>query len=417
MVASPTETIDAIKMAFLQNRLKIFVELVEGLAREQKHTLAADIYGDLLMAGVWDTIKMEVDRIRGQTVPSGPSDPYLILPRDPLRAVEFYKQAAGGNEDCEARDRARSKLAYLQKKGLAGFAKNSAVTYPSTKRLKTTLTEFLDKNAVSFKGGPFVPLPNVRPNIPDSKTFLFRRLALNMRNRCFLQMIIVELIATFGFVYSFWSNAALLFGFVTSGIFLPLLIFANINHYYGVLEGMPVCNCPVIVNAYELSVKHLPLDCRREGNPFETTPSYVRLSHFIKILFFWVYAIFAAVRVVLLIINLHGIMKWLGIMDAWDPKGVFFVSMPINFLVISLMLVFWDKKFAWPTFSGSEAGNQQTNLDDSRNSNNFLYLIISVLVSVLAEDRDCKNELDRVNNRVGLHLYVEELERENNQTL
>lgn len=83
-----------IKTSFYKGNFEECINLIKILAGEGGDAVASDIYGDILMSGEWDTRKMEVDLARGRLQPQptdSETDTYLILARDPLKAVQYYK--------------------------------------------------------------------------------------------------------------------------------------------------------------------------------------------------------------------------------------------------------------------------------------------------------------------------------------
>ena len=82
--------------ALVRKTPKQSVEIIKRFA-EEGNIFAANIYGDMLMEGVWDIKRMQVDLVRGNlqaASPNGIDDPYLLVARDPIKAVEFYRTAA-----------------------------------------------------------------------------------------------------------------------------------------------------------------------------------------------------------------------------------------------------------------------------------------------------------------------------------
>lgn len=165
------------------------------------NSAACEIYGDMLMEGVWNTYQMKVDGIANKLIGAYDfqgKDPYLLLPRDPVAAIDYYKKASGN------RDTARAKLAYCKKMGYAGLPKQNKID--SSVKITSEMKEFLDKNAKSATAvdkndleasDKFVPLPDRRPKVQDPATSMFRKMAEYWGYRSIYQFAILEIIIFF----------------------------------------------------------------------------------------------------------------------------------------------------------------------------------------------------------------------------
>jgi hypothetical protein len=397
-----------IKTSFYKGNFEECIDLIKILADEGGDAVAADIYGDILMSGVWDTRKMEVDLARGRLQPQptdSETDTYLILARDPLKAVQYYKQASDyfdQSENSTVKLLANAKLEYCRSKGLAGF-KESHISIP---KLKYSIARFLDTNAKSFNESSdlesthdFVPIPNARPHVENPFAKIFKRIGKRFRNRCIIQIALAQMIALLAYFYSYWSNAFLLSLSVFLSISAPLTIFAIIGHFKGYKKGLPICCCSKISNAYELSVKSLPVDCKPQRSPFETTPAYIRCSQTMKAIYFWLYILISVVRVLQIIINFQGGLSWLSKLADYDAKGVLFYTVPVNFLLISLFIVFWDKNF--------NLSNIESVFGEHEGSSALIYVLITLFVSILAHDQDCQRESEKLKEKSHLQILIE----------
>ena len=220
------------------------------------NSMACEIYGDMLMEGVWDTHKMTSDLITGnllESVEFPARDPYLILPRDPVSAVEYYLKAS------ENRDSARAKLEYCQKNGYAGLAKKEKLSFSA--KLTREMKAFLDKNAKSSSivdvesTGKFSPLPDFRPKINDPRTFMFREMAITWGTRSMYQFIGIAIIIfiTCAVIKPMGLSDpfnALFFGLFTFGI--PLIGHALFCIFYAERMCVPLCSCVHLQAAHKI---------------------------------------------------------------------------------------------------------------------------------------------------------------------
>jgi hypothetical protein len=394
-----------IKAAYYSGDLKETINLIKSRA-EEGNAAAADVYGDLLMTGVWDTRQMEIDLILRDRL--APNETYLLLPRDPLKAIEIYKLAAESatEESAAVKLDAQTKIDYCKSKGLAGFKKDKPSDNPKINR---NIAEFLDTNARNYRNSPdlesndFVALPDTRPDTKNPLKKMFKRMGLKFRNRCITQIVIAQIVALLAYFYSYWSNAVLLSLSVLVSISVPIGIFAYIAHYQGYKRGLPLCSCTKISNAYDLSIKSLPAECKPAKSPFETTQPYIRYTQAIKGLFFWIYVLVSLIRVIQILINFKGSLSWLSRLADSDPKGLLFFTVPVNYLILSLFIVFWDKGYlSFSNVSGLFGHHEE-------GSAALIYFLISVLVSILAHDKDCDKESERVKQKSHLENLIDKL--------
>ena len=416
MMDTPTpSSVIEIRTALVKKTPKQSVEIIKRFA-EEGNIFAANIYGDMLMEGVWDIKRMQVDLIRGDLQEAAPNDihdPYLLVARDPLKAVEFYRTAAYSGENCKPRQLARAKLAFCMTKGYAGFTpteeKNLENTFVKVD-VPHSIQKFLTENARNHSIIPasndtelansFVPHPNVRPKVVNPKTDVFKHIAARMRDRCLFQIIITQILSMMVFFYSFWRNSIFVMGCILATFTLPLALLAFLDHYSGYRHAMPICSCSKMVAAYKFATKDLPFDCKQDGDPFEKTPAYIRYSHTIKGIYFWFYAIASGIRAFLVLLGLYHNLTWLSGMDSRNPKVIFYITLPLNFLILSLLFVCMDKKITL-----SHIGQTR----DDTDSSNLLYFIIILVMSIISDDKDCELEYNRVTMKKGVDKFVDQL--------
>ena len=406
-----------IKTALIKKTPERSVEIIKKNA-EEGNIYAANIYGDMLIEGVWDIKKMQVDLIRGdlqspiaEDMSSSAIDPYLLVARNPLKAVEFYKVTANSKEDCATRNLARSKLAHCMIKGYAGFTATEQEHLEPIFRdieVPASIKTFLAANFKSTptlpsdfeSGNSFVPLPNVRPPVVNPITDVFTHMAARMRDKCLLQILISEVLSVLAFLYCYWRNATIVMGCILACFTLPLVVLTLLNHYRGYKCAVPICSCSKIVAAYQFAIKDLPSDCRPDGDPFEKTPAFIRYSHMIKGLYFWFYVIAAGFRVFLVLLSLYQNLNWLLALESSNPKLIFFIILPFNILVLSLLFVLMEKNISF-----SHIGQTR----DCTDSSNWAYFIIVLILSVISDDKDCELEYKRVTDKKGLDKFIDQL--------
>ena len=254
-------------------------------------------FAKMLFTGVWDKEQMKVDTLCDclQPIPFDPRlDPYLILPRDPIRAVQILKNVV------ELPDpdltffinQARDLLVFCQVNGLAGFPAG-LVTYPNAQRLPKADEDMLIANARSVNVNSssssygFVPLPDARPEVFDPVGHIFKNVAISSRDKCFW--------IGSGFTVGGIALSVANFPFFFYGLFLTLVlialpfgIFYYLIDFYGVQQKKPICDCQRIRLARELTFEEYPpsytLNAR---DPFDSSP-VKNLMRF-KQIYFWVY--------------------------------------------------------------------------------------------------------------------------------
>ena len=357
------------------------------------NSMACEIYGDMLMEGVWDTHKMTSDLITGnllESVEFPARDPYLILPRDPVSAVEYYLKAS------ENRDSARAKLEYCQKNGYAGLAKKEKLSFSA--KLTREMKAFLDKNAKSSSivdvesTGKFSPLPDFRPKINDPRTFMFREMAITWGTRSMYQFIGIAIIIfiTCAVIKPMGLSDpfnALFFGLFTFGI--PLIGHALFCIFYAERMCVPLCSCVHLQAAHGNNISEFD-ECLAEiaHEPFKTTPFLVRNVHKIKQIWLWLMFIIS-----ISLCATHGSDE-IG-------KAIFFYMLTMTFPF--LVVLIWEKRFqSIPKYFGIDPFFLQIYLM-------FLYLAILVAPWTLF-DSDCYYEYEHSIELKGIEKDIMNLE-------
>lgn len=289
-------------------------------------------YGLMLMKGIWDEYEMGLDLVRGQLEPVNPEikkDKYLIVPRDPVRAMEYFKMAASYPFDNDTgyfvRDRAECILAHCQRNGLAGFKRGDPVTYDLPKSVgsdSNDISHYVDilnscgKSATAQSGdleaGEFVPLPDVRPTARDPYREVFRKNG-ELTSEASAYMAVYGMIGALG-VYAFFSIIFLIgggsfdfvqFSHVLIGlcvfIAIPQLTFSYIFMKLGEEKTLPVCDCKHIREAYKECIKSLPAEYAPKKDPFQETSFFIRKLEYFRFWLIWSYMFAFVLQIILLI--------------------------------------------------------------------------------------------------------------------
>lgn len=340
-------SLKATKSTFSNNQPKEYVAQMEHYA-QIGNASACEIYGDMLMEGVWEIYKMKSDIITGNLLEptENPSDdPYLLLPRDPIAAIEYYRKAA------VTRETALAKLQYCMQKGYAGVTKEPMAMVSSV-TITSEMKEFLDKNARPLMpldleaSGIFDAIPDFRPKIRDPRTFVFKDLAVKWGTRSLYQFVIVEIIAFFlCFIIQkgdfFKAFQIILLGFFTLGV--PLIGHAMICLFYADPKGLPLCSCEHSRLAYLNNTLDFSEQIAKiSQDPFISTPFYIRNLH--KIKQFWFWALFITSIVLLATQETQFGRKVFAFLFYGDS------AMTILFVVTTMMIpffivIFWEKTF------------------------------------------------------------------------
>ena len=375
--------------------LKTKIYLLGQLAESGDYQ-ASCIFGEMLLKGVWDEERMAFDQLRGEYVPASDGtnsrDPYLILPRDPVRAARFIRVAAD-NQACAGIyevERARSLLTYLQKHSLAGFSKDAGIAYPYADQISQEDKKYLKryaKNAVSSdietETGRFVPVRDVRPVIKD-ETVIFRNLAESFRNRCFVQCLVSFLLAGAfgGLIYAMNKEVGGLNGALQIIIFncvafiFPLLVFAFVAHVFGVNRRQPICNCSKINQAYETAITENA--CFVGKDPFRKTPFLVRNINRIKLGLFFSYILIASIVLIILVSKSNIIYDFLKYLNL---SKLLAEPVPLLMLSSSLGIIVWEKNTSFAK--------------DHCTSNDVFYVFLFSILLLVSEDLDCYIENEK----------------------
>ena len=113
-------------------RFKAIIALAEAGNAEAMY-----LYGYALLTGIWDLEGMKNDMAHGKLLPpteDAKDDPYLVIPRDIAKAVEYLRLIADmpGYDGEFWKKQAQGILTYCQKNGLAGFfVGDIKVSYPN----------------------------------------------------------------------------------------------------------------------------------------------------------------------------------------------------------------------------------------------------------------------------------------------
>ena len=386
-----------------------------GELAESGNIRAASFYGEMLLKGVWDEEALKVDFIRGDLLPvpteakSDSNDPYLVLPRDPLKGVEFIKLAAfsTGQEHLYEVTRARCLLTYLQRKSLAGF-RNSALSFPYSEGLSLADRFTLDSCAKSFtvrgdeESVGFVALPDVRPSI-NHRTKMFELIAKNVRNRCFYQCIISIILASvFSWPFSVlnktmpgWMHFILFQVFNLVLYVIPLCLFAFFISVFGIRERKPICGCSQIKKAYKTFIEKLPVDCRVAKDPYESSSLIVRNLLHIRQFFFWSYMVIVLIALFLCMAGVDFAKYLVNSLPFSFATTNYLPLFLASFIFLnSSMVVLWDKKAPQLVCFYTK----DRHFVRSHSGLGFAHLIIIALLGIFYfafDDRDCSREIEK----------------------
>lgn len=253
-------------------------------------------FARMLFKGIWDCEQMMMDSLSGRLQPAPADsrlDPYLVLPRDPVRAVQLLKRVAETAQPDQTffKNQARDLLVFCQVNGLAGLP-TGVVTYANAQSLSPEDGEALFVNGKSA-GGPgsssygFTPLPDVRPCVDDPIGDIFMNAAISSRDRSFWLGIVLT---AAGIVLSAIHVGAIVPGIISTVILitLPFVIFYYLEDKYGVKQKLPICDCQRIRLARELTFEEYPPSFSQNAiDPFlnSSVKNLLRIKQF----FFWSY--------------------------------------------------------------------------------------------------------------------------------
>lgn len=373
------------KAAIRLKDTRLLINTIAGLA-DSGEVNSAEIFANLLLFGVWDVERIGFDMARGTLIPvpndPGVMDPYLVLPRNVMRGVEYLRLVADQRINTPAVSEARNILRYLQEKGLAGFTAGK-VTYYSNGDLPPWIKKKLDENTGNAAGpgleGGFVQLPNVRPEVENPKTRHFAHMAKKLRDRCMYHSAGAASLVFLFFVSLFFKGTFDLKLYIKVALVLvalyfgPLGIFAYFCNKFGVQEKMPVCCCDKIREAHEKALSKLPAECRLGPSPFDSAPFYVRNLLHIKQFFYWLQ--------VVLVLALFG--SFMARIDAELILGenyLFFLIAGLMVPIISSVILMWDKK-------------TPSCVEDMGDCSHFINFFLSVIYFMF-DDKDCCREIE-----------------------
>ena len=398
-----------VKNAFEKNQLEECVRLTEGSAMDNLQ--CAELYGDMLMYGVWDLYQMRYDLIRGNLAAPAedPSkDQYLILPRNPQLAIEYYKMAAEADPDSskakQVLKRAQAKIEYCSRNGYAGM-KKSPPDYSIP--ISDSVKHFLDRNAKSAAPADmeasrtFQPLPDFRPKLQDPRKEIFKNMAGYLTRRSFLQLALFSVL-TFGighFVGIHWSSSIKII-LATYG--WPLILFMVIAKLYAGPQGVPVCSCKDLREAHEKVNRDFKVDDQNKDLPFDKAPFFVRHAHHGKHAVFWIYSLVSTI----LIFGYDWINRNVVTLPFDNTSHMVTISLALNMLIPSLIIMYFDKS------DDEEKTFSSLHGPVVRNSNELgvIMLVIILICSYFLPDSDCMKESKKTYRKETIEKLIAKLE-------
>lgn len=263
---------------------------------------AALWYAKILMAGQWDKSRMTRDLIAGTLLPatSDPTqDPYLLYQRDQYKAISYLFIAASCDISTEDVNESRGILAYCQTKQNIGYKYSGA----QDALHKNFYQDLQQRNGyIDPQHAPFLSWPYSRPVVEDPRTSLIVKLNAAMAKLSRKQLQITMLYSSvFLIVLLFNLHKHELFLIIPSNLFfviLPLYIFDRLYHKYGVIGGMPCCQCAKFREAYQLHVERMLPGRKFEPYPFDTVPFFIRNLTTIKS-FYFLFILFSSITAML----------------------------------------------------------------------------------------------------------------------
>lgn len=315
---------------------------------EQGEVQAASVFGEALLKGVWDEDDMLDDINKGRYFHppqnSDEQDHYLIFKRNPIRAVSLLKIAADYDAGYGLPElhRARSLLAFMQSKGLAGFKSGGEVTYGNPSLLSPSDMKMLRENARNSAEGSedleFVPVPDVRPSLEHPSANRFQEIATCASKRCFYQALISFITGSFILIANNGSHSYALICVIFQIFYTALLCeFGYLFYIYGVQKKLPTCSCPQMQESYKSAAQKLPHYWEKYADPFESTPKPIRNLLKIKQYTFWTYILIAFI-----VITVTGIYIPRGLPRYY---GLAIISACVLGLINSIVIIVWDKRF------------------------------------------------------------------------
>ena len=418
-IMSYHEEIAQIKKYYKEKQPKVCLQLIENLA-DDGSTVAALVYGDMLMTSIWDVDRIETELAQDSKLFSPtdfPKSQYLLLPRDPVKAVEYYKKAAELSHDnsrSKAGEMALARLAYCKTKGYAGLLKCDPETFKSKVKLDDSVKQFLDKNARNasrdvsdIESSDFVSLPDILPHVLHPKTGIFRQMAKAVNARIKWLLLLFHALTSLSFFYTNLNHALLFNALIIALFTLPLLIFMFINYTYGYKEGRPICSCDQLQAAHELALRNVPEEGakakekrnKQSKSPFAVGSAFIRNSHKIKNAIYWFMTLVSTLYIAFVIVfynqEIHKIINQL--ISHKDIGIVFYVLLPIHVFIFASSVTLLDK--------------DQTKLVSGDKDNGLMIVLMNLILSLFIADCDCKNAYDHYKQRNTLDNFINRLEK------
>lgn len=325
------------------NKMKNCPEKIQSLKAmaDAGNVQAAFVFGDMLMKGIWDIKRMELDVARGQLLPPAPfvqHDPYLILPRNQYQAIEYHKIAANYPYEnvCVEITKARAELNYCRLKGNIGYYNHGKLDIFTSEYFYKTLEA--DASDEDKAANPFLPYPYVRPEVENPKTKVFAHVASKLNIYGLIFALLFQVFAFYAIVpiMAFGSNlnkeVGILGAIIVSQVFtfvlftIPIIVFFIYNKIYG--PDRPLCACPEIRKAYDTAVADLPKDLKQD-DPFEGIPAFAKNTISIQLGLHSFYAIAAII---------FGVLHFTKILDLAQLSP--FLSGGVNYSLLFIAIAF-----------------------------------------------------------------------------
>lgn len=255
-------------------------------------------YAMMLFKGVWDLEQMNIDSLCSCLQPPPADhrlDPYLVLPKDPARAVQILRRVyeTAAPDQTFFKNQARDFLVFCQANGLAGFPAG-VITYPDAQPISPQDADTLHMNGRSANpdaSSPttygFIASRDIRPETADPIGDIFMNVAESSRDKSFWIGLISTILSV---VSCCFKQDIILPGVLLILVFivLPFGIFYYLFDTYGVKQKLPICDCQRIRLARELTFEEYPPAYSQNAvDPFDSSP-VKNLLH-IKQFVFWVY--------------------------------------------------------------------------------------------------------------------------------
>ncbi len=280
-------------------------------AAQRGNILAHFQLGNWSYTGLWDVKAMRDDLLIGnftQSTEDPFKDPYLIIPKNPQQALQYWNYA---EQHCPLH------------------------LHPDLALLQRSRTELL---AVSFKSS-VTNKPFIRPRILRNSLFQFFKRSAEGNSSAYKQVILHQALLTHTIPLLGGMNGLWIIGFVVLVIDVPCLFFIWFINHYGRDRGLPLCSCSASSEGHQLILQRLP-----EAKPdflFSNPSCFIRKS----------LSLFGAYYGALLLLSILGIafraqfkanapedclvLPLLGIVD--EVKFIFGLSLTI-FASICLLL-------------------------------------------------------------------------------